>query len=347
MWTFDRIRSLLPFGLAITFLIGLDLSFAYYARSHFLPARKLEVALSATPVDALILGDSRMAAALDVSGLREGWRQCGGQLPTVADLSLGGVDIDGQAMAVRQFFERGGTAKLVVLGTVPESLTSEPADPEGWIGNEAIVLWWSRLSDVAVHFPRETTRLDPDVLDREFRFLTYRTLSLSSLRSLLWHRAQELQDVVLRRRPIARPIGFGAEADMRALAGRFTDRAHQVAAAGIESWRMSAWACELRREVEVAGSRLLVVELPMPSAYQAVQSSAFGQELRRRLPACFCGNSVAWIDASSLPVFSDSDFSDGLHLSGAAGRAFSTALGCRVSQRSSALAPSSRRNESH
>src|SRR5262249_17486541 len=149
-------------------------------------------------------------------------------IPMVADLSLGGVDIDGQAVAVRRFFERGGSAKLVVLGTVPESLTSQPVDPDGWIGNEAVVLWWSRLSDISLHFPRERIRLDPVTLDRMFRFVAYRTTSLSSLRSLLWYRAQNLQDAALRRRPSTHPTSFGEDVDMRTLAERFVDRGQQA-----------------------------------------------------------------------------------------------------------------------
>src|SRR5262249_55315766 len=99
MWTSDRGRSLLALGIFCLWLIATDAGFAAFARRHYLPARKLEGALSTPGVDALLVGDSRMAAALDLSGFRDGWRECGGRAPMVADLSLGGVEIDGQAVA--------------------------------------------------------------------------------------------------------------------------------------------------------------------------------------------------------------------------------------------------------
>src|SRR5262249_35828514 len=138
MWTSDRTRAFLALGILCALLLATDAGFAAFARRHYLPARKLEAALAPVHVDVLIAGDSRMVAALDVTAFKDGWRQCGDRTPEVADVSLGGVDIAGQAVAVRRFFERGGVSKLVVLGTVPESLASQPADPDGWIGNEAI-----------------------------------------------------------------------------------------------------------------------------------------------------------------------------------------------------------------
>src|SRR5262249_26603291 len=132
------------------------------------------------------------------------------------------------------------------------------------------------------------------------------------------------------RRPSTHPTSFGEDVDMRTLAERFVDRGQQAGRDGIDRWRMNAWACELRQHVEAAGSRLLVVELPMPAAYRRVRFSPFGQELRRLFPVIFCGPPVDWIDISSLPAFPDTSFADGIHLGEAAGQLFSTVLGCRV-----------------
>src|ERR1700751_5296946 len=98
MWTSDRARSFLTLGIFCALVVAADASFAAFAQSHFLPARKLEVALSTPGLDALIVGDSRMAAALDLAGFSDGWRQCSGRMPTAADFSLGGADIVGQAV---------------------------------------------------------------------------------------------------------------------------------------------------------------------------------------------------------------------------------------------------------
>jgi hypothetical protein len=333
MSTSDRTRSFLALGTLCTLFLAADAVFAAFARGHYLPARKLDVALATPNVDVLVAGDSRMVAALDVSALKDGWRECGARVPEVVDLSLGGVDIAGQAVAVRRFFDRGSSSKLVVLGTVPESLASQPTDPDGWIGNEGIVLWWSRLSDFDLHFPRRAFRLDPVVLDEMFRFVAYRASSVSSLRSLLWYRAQRLQDAVLRRPQVNVQTNLGAEDDMRALAERFIDQGRQAARIGIEGWQISAWACELRKQVEAAGARLVVVELPMPAAYQVVRASALGQELRRRLPGNFCGRAIEWIGGPADMTFAAANFPDGLHLDKVSAATVSRQIGCELATR--------------
>src|SRR6516162_1016020 len=133
MWTSSHWSKVaLTCGLALSLFSVAEVFFVAFARHHFIPARRLESALSAQPVDVLIAGDSRMVAALDQDRFQSGWRACGGRLPRIADLSLGGVDVTGQAIAIRRFFEAGGMTKSVLLGTVPELLVQEPANLDAW-----------------------------------------------------------------------------------------------------------------------------------------------------------------------------------------------------------------------
>jgi hypothetical protein len=332
MSTSDTSRLLVAVALSSVLLVVADTALGMFADRHFVPARKLQAGLSSGTVDALIVGDSRMVAALNASQFEQGWRECAGTTSRVADLSLGGVDIAGQAVAVRRFFERGGSAKLLVLGTVPESLASETADPDGWIGNEAVVLWWSRASDALLHFPSSSSAPDPRTLDGLFRFLVYRTSSLASLRSLLWARTQHAQDTLLRRNPETSSTAFGRDSDMRALGRRFIERGLRDSASNPASWHLSAWACELRRQVDLHRTQLMVVELPMPSAYRPVRESGLGKGLRERLPADFCGRPVEWLDLSRSPGLSDEHFLDGLHLDHSGAALVSKQLGCQASR---------------
>jgi hypothetical protein len=324
-------RTLAAIILAAAVLVVVDWAFGAFSRRHFIPAQKLEAALSSGPVDALFAGDSRMVAALDVDAVQGGWSECAARTPAIADLSLGAVEIAGQAVAVRTFFERGGSAKLVVLGTVPESLTSESAAPDAWIGNEAVVLWWSHASDARLHFPLASTAIDPRTLDGVFRFLAYRVSSLASLRSVLWAKVQHAQDAALAREVVVAKTAFGQESDMRALGQRFVEQGFRVVESDIYAWRLSAWACDLRREVETHGARLVVVELPMPTAYRGVRASPLGQALRKNLSVDFCGRSVDWLDLSNAPGLTEERFSDGLHLDRVGAALVSRPLGCRVS----------------
>src|SRR5262249_35761279 len=107
---------------------------------------------------------------------------------------------------------------------------------------------------------------------------------------------------------------FGREADMRSLGQRLLERGLRIAKSGSTTWRVSPWACELQREVAARGAKLVFIELPMPSAYGEVRSSAFGQSLREKLRAELCGEPSTWIDLSESPGLTDERFSDGLHL---------------------------------
>jgi hypothetical protein len=304
-------------------VLAVDWCFARFARSHFIPARKLATALRESPARVVITGDSRMVAALDRDAFEAGWQAASGHSAGIADLSLGGVSIAGQAVAVRRYFEQGGKAAIVLLGTVPEALRARPADPESWIGNEAVIVWWSHASDGWVHFKGRT--LDPDTADAWFRFLVYRMSALGSLRSLLWIRAQQAQDILLRQGP-EQSNQFGEVREMRALAERWKQEAIQESASD-EGWSVSPWACELRRTAEANGAQLLVAELPMASAYDAVRQSASGRRIRSRLSTSFCGKRIPWIDATSPEALHDEDFEDGLHLGSAGARRVSRLLG--------------------
>jgi hypothetical protein len=318
--------------LALSLFLVAELLFVAFARHHFIPARRLESALSAQPVDVLIAGDSRMVAALDHDRFQSGWRACGGRLPRIADLSLGGVDVTGQAIAIRRFFEAGGMTESVLLGTVPESLVQEPANLDAWIGNEAIVLWWSHARDVGVHFWLPTSALNPKKMDDTLRFLAYRMSSLASLRSLLWARVQEGQDRLLERRVAVAHAGFGRDDDMRALARTFIENGlHQVQGDG-RSWKVSPWVCEIRRQVEAHGAKLVLAELPMPAAYQQIRSSTVGRLLRQKLPTDLCGRAVVWIDVSEPRGLTEERFSDGIHLDRVGAAITSHSLGCQVSR---------------
>ena len=308
-------------------LLCVDRCFCAFASQHFIPARKLETALGVRAADVVVTGDSRMAAAFVSQSFGAGWRAGTGFAPRVADMSLGGVGLAGQVVAVRRFFERGGTARLVLLGTVPEALKYEPADPDNWIGNEAITIWWSHATDAKVHFNEESS--NPRTFDARFRFTMYRVSTLASLRSLLWFRAQRLQDSLLQKDRMP-SNAFGEVDEMRALEARWVAQGLEASRAGVAAWTLSPWVCELRRVVDDHRARLIVAELPMPSSYRPVRESGLGRELRTRLPTDFCGRNVPWVDLSTLPGLTDADFSDGLHVGHGGAELVSQLLGLRT-----------------
>jgi hypothetical protein len=130
---------------------------------------------------------------------------------------------------------------------------------------------------------------------------------------MLWIRPQRIQDAILAH-SAPQETEVGREADMRSLGRGFLDRGLQIAKSGPQSWQLSPWACELQREVAALGATLVLIELPMPSAYRGVRSSAFGQFLRGTIRTDLCARPSVWISLSEVPELTDERFSDGLHL---------------------------------
>src|SRR5262245_36808124 len=107
------------FGLSVlafvAVLIAAERTLAYFAPRFFLPTRKMEAALAQGPGCIVVLGDSRMEAGVDEASLSEALISSG-HSSCVAKLTLGGVPLEGQVVALREYLRRGGKPRAVVLG---------------------------------------------------------------------------------------------------------------------------------------------------------------------------------------------------------------------------------------
>ena len=123
---------------------------------------------------------------------------------------------------------------------------------------------------------------------------------------------------------------FGRESDIRALGRRFIERGLQASRSDAATWRLSPWACELRRLSDKHRARLVVAELPMPDVYDVVRHSSEGKRLRLSLPADFCGLRLDWLDVSGAQPPGGAHFPDGLHVDQATAQAISRRIGCEL-----------------
>jgi hypothetical protein len=180
--------------------------------------------------------------------------------------------------------------------------------------------------------------VDPVSLDGLFRFSSYRMSSLASLRSLLWIRAQQVQDRVVGRARASDDTAFGQASDMRTLGQRFVERGRRAVEAGTERWRLSPWVCELRSTAGQHNVRLALAELPMPETYAPVRESALGRSLRTSLPRDFCGAPLQWVDLHDVLPREEAIFPDGLHLARTSAPHLSRRMGCEAALRATSTA---------
>jgi hypothetical protein len=261
-----------------------------------------------------------MAAGVDPAALERALRSEGAPA-CVAPLGLGAVGLEGQMMALRSYLATPRSPRVVILGFAI-LLPGDTADPSEMVGNRAVELAWSKASDVRLYYPGYPL----EDLDRGTRFLIERSTALTTYESILWIRAQKLQDALFHRgAPAAEANRFGLVSDMHALLEGFAHAAESRLARA-DRWRNDPWFERIRALVDRSGARFLVVHVPMTSAYRRrVESGERWRGYVAWLEADLAAHGDAYADLSA--VAGDSLFGDGIHLDEHGAVVFSEALG--------------------
>ncbi|HVA22939.1 MAG TPA: hypothetical protein VMW62_00935, partial [Chloroflexota bacterium] len=297
----------------------------WYGPRHFLPERKMAAALQQGPGCVVFTGDSRVQAALEPAVVRD-TLAAHNVTACVADLSMGGVGIDGQAAAIRHYLART-RPRMIVVGLAVATLlrpTQEP-DPGDLIGSNAVSLLWAKPGDAARRYPDASSLAQ---LDQRARFLLAASMPLGIYEWRLWFDAQQLQARIAAqpKRPVNQ---FGAFDDMvnfaLELSGATKDRFDALARSGIPiDWQRQQDPFFTMLEQDLAGDRvpLVLVRVPMVSSMrQAVATSAvMGDYLT------YLSKSHPVLDLSALPGLPDAGLPDNLHVSKAGAKLFSTTV---------------------
>jgi hypothetical protein len=314
-------------------LVGLERGFAWCAPKHFIPESRLEEALR-RPIGCIVVaGDSRMVAGYDEAALTSALR-VRGRNECVSTIAIGALPIAGVAVAVREFLDRGGRPRVLVLGAAEDTLLrrSSPPDPSEFVGNEAVFLSWSRWNDTDLHYPGFPFE-SPAAFDRGFRFLLLRSNGIGRYVSLGWQKVQGVQDRVTGQASASNV--FGALSDMEARGRAMEQTARKGLARALErseDERLDPWFSAMEEMINAVGGRLVVVELPMPKYYrEGVTHSAEGRRYRAWLAARLERRGNALVDLTSLKGLESEHFADFLHLNAAGARRFSSSLGERLS----------------
>jgi hypothetical protein len=296
-------------------VVAADRMLAAWAPGHFIPAQKLASAIAAGDECVVLLGDSRMAAGFDRQAMN---RELGG--PCVADLSMGGVKLEGQVLALRKYLRSGRRPRAVVLGISPDTLV-EPIrriEMQSIVGSQAALLLWSDASDVFDLFPGFPKA---DLIEGA-EFLLKRSNALTVYSSIVWKKVSAFQDR-LTGEPLRPENPFGQDADMRALADEFLQKVSHLGSGQAPRWHR--W---YRKLLELSrGTRLFLVEVPMNPAFRELaESSRAVANVREWLSR----EPVALLPAGSFPPLDERYFPDQLHLSAEGAALFSAELGRKL-----------------
>ena len=322
-------RLLVSIATAVAALVALNLMLGWYGPRHFVPEQLMQAALSVGDDCILILGDSRMKAGVDQAVLHQALLQRRADR-CVADLSIGATDVSGAFLTARRYLALGRKPALAVVGKVEDSLLDPDPDTTGprmMVGNNAIHLTWTTPRDVFAEidgFPFASVAAFDDGL----RFLIARATALGRYQSPVTLRAQRLQNALTGadRGPENR---FGKFSDMAALERDLRERAEaRLAAATDKTGGRSSWFDHLVDMLRAHGTRVVVVELPMPSAYRRrISESAPAIEYRRSFAASLPARGAVYVQLDRAPWVDDALFSDPLHLNAAGAARVSRDLG--------------------
>ena len=310
-------------------LLASDRLLGWYGPRHFIPEQRMQAAVSAGNGCILILGDSRMAAGLDQPVLHQALIPRGADR-CIADLAIGATDVSGAFVAARRYLAAGRAPVIAVLGKVEDSLMDPDRDATGprmMVGNNALHLVWTTPGDVFAEidgFPFASIA----AFDEGLRFLIARGTSMGRYQSLVSLRVQRLQDA-LTGADRGSENRFGQFSDMAALERDLRGRAEaRLAAAAAGSGARSSWFGRLVDMLQSRGTRVVVLELPMPGAYRrSISESARALDYRRSFAARLSARGAAYVDLSRAPWVDDALFADALHLNARGAAHLSRSLG--------------------
>jgi hypothetical protein len=337
----DRARLLLALAVLLAVTAAWALGLSWFGPRHFIPEQKMAAAIAIGGGCDAFFGDSRMDAVLNGQSFHGDLRSAGSERCAV-DLAIGGTDVSAAALTLRRYLDYGIVPARVVLGMVGDSLLDPPPlRPDKAVGNNAIHLTWSRLSDVAREVP-DLPAGGIGAWDAAFRFVVARATPIGQYQSLLWSRIQQID----RRLAGTEAAGnrFGAISDMAQLGAQLQRSAVARLRAALTNAgphpRYGRWFTEIQRLAASVGAKLIVVELPMPERYrQAVTDLDVAARYRQALARDLHAEGAVYLDFSDWARGDDDAFMDDLHLGPPGARAFSLALGVAIGADQSTSAP--------
>jgi hypothetical protein len=318
----------------LTFVVGLacaDFGYGRYASLRYIPEQRFRAAVAEGDGCVLTVGDSRMVAGIDHATLERAFEASGTPVCT-ASIAIGALKLSGQVIVLRRYLELR-RPKMVVFGVSEGSLLpdAEREDPSAMVGNRAVELAWSNGEERSALYPS----FELESLDAQFRHRVRSATALGSFASLAWARLKTMEDGLVRLGPAGPSNQFGLLSDMQALGGSFQREALDKLARWDGRFPRSFWLDRARELARARGARVVVVAVPMPSAYRrAVNETPAARRFHRWLEQRERDAGERYVDLSA--AVSDDQFHDGIHLAAPGAATFSTRLAAALSDSGSA-----------
>jgi hypothetical protein len=270
-------------------------------------------------IDILCLGNSLMAAGLNVKTFEAAWPGTPPP-PVVANAALGSSETVEHYLLAHETFLHHEEIRTVVYGFFDFQLTDPP--PFGWQD-----LIWNRAMVYTTDPDTAAALFAPGSASVKWR------LRLTAWMPMLRERTHIWRYVELFRRSLG-SLGLPpAENDQFGRVADFQEFMHDQEAHFQKTCAEKlAHSPDIVRPIEALirlahshGARVVIVEMPLPSAHRKYcYSTPAWQEYRKYLQQKLAAEEVTYIDADDWE--SDSRFNDGLHLNGIGAKEFSTRL---------------------
>lgn len=289
------------------------------AASHSVPRQTIDAINSAPPViDVFGMGSSLVAAGFDAATIGDTFRSAGHKIEALNG-ALGATGVT-EHLALTRLALRHHVVRTLVYGFGDQQMSSgAPLRNSDLIGNRAMLYY--QEPDVALQYGGF------DFLDL-VEFQTYRCCALLRERSNIWAKVEKMrramQDVGM---PHQETNQFGRKADFDLLEAANSSDFERRCQVVMRSGNFLAPALrELFREAKVAGSRILVVEMPMSPAHVArFYSEPIWKEYRLKTRSVVERSGGIYVDASTW-IPEEEDFQDHIHLSRSGAARFSRLL---------------------
>ncbi len=320
-----RKRFFVALGVALALLVGYNAAISHTARTS--QRQRALAALERVPAntECVFLGNSLVEAGCDVDAFAAAWPQAG-HAPAAVNLALGATTPVEHYLILRRAYERGLRPRILVYGFFDDQLnTTVAGDWSDLVGNRAF----------SYYFPERAAELyaPGSTLKRWELEFTGRVPMLAE-RSSLWTQIE-----LLRRRidevgmPKHKTNRFGRVDDFGALEAKDVASFNRRCAAIVDGdVGFSRAIREIVRLAQEHGTKMVFVEMPMPSRHRDVfYASPAWARLRAHLEQLASTDGAAYVSASAW-VRDDAAFEDATHLNETGAKFFSARLAATISR---------------
>jgi hypothetical protein len=325
-------RFCVALGVALAILAGYNLAIARLAHTSQRQRALAAVEQVSPATECVFLGNSLVEAGCDVEAFAAAWPRAE-HAPATVNLALGATTPVEHYLILRRAFERGLRPKLLVYGFFDDQLNASVAgDWSDLVGNRAFSYYFPERA-AELYAPGSTLkRWELEFTDR---------VPMLAERSSLWTQVE-----LLRRRfdevgmPKKKTNRFGRVDDFGALEAKDVESFNRRCAAVIDrDVGFSKPVGEIVRLAREHGTRVVLVEMPMPTRHRAAfYSTPAWARMRAYLQNLASANEATYIAASDW-VRDDAKFEDATHLNEAGAKFFSGELAKTIAQLDPALTP--------